>query len=96
MKILCLDKVIKYIFDSDLVLRMRRIYFCNQKSLKRMFKTGFPVQNHPLNLCSHAVNSQRLLCSQKAWCETFVLKLSGYTNIFIYIIASLYCTILLF
>ena len=31
-----------------------------------MFKTGFLVENHLLNLCSSAVNSQRLLCSQKA------------------------------
>ena len=31
-----------------------------------MFKTGFEVQNHRLNLCSSAVNIQRLLCSQKA------------------------------
>ena len=33
------------------------------------------------NLCSSAVNSQRSLCSQKSWCEMFVLY-SGlwYTN----------------
>ena len=29
-------------------------------------KTGFWVQNHPLNLCSSSMNSQRLLRSQKA------------------------------
>ena len=45
-----------------------------QKSLKRTFKTGFSVQNHLLNLCSSAVNSQRLLCSQKA-----DVKYSNYT-----------------
>ena len=37
-----------------------------QKSLKLTFKPGFWVQNHPLNLCSSAVDSQKLLCSQKA------------------------------
>ena len=40
--------------------------FLYQKSLKRTFQTGFWVQNHLLNLCSSVVNSQRLLCSQKA------------------------------
>ena len=30
-----------------------------------MFKTGFRVQNHRLNLFSSAVNSQRLFYSQK-------------------------------
>ena len=40
--------------------------FLYAKSLKRTFKIGFWVQSHLLNLCSNAVNSQRLLCSQKA------------------------------
>ena len=31
-----------------------------------MFKTGFWEQNHLLYLCSSALNSQSLLCSQKA------------------------------
>ena len=30
-----------------------------------------------MNLCPHAVNSQRLFCSQKSWVEMLVLKLSG-------------------
>ena len=37
-----------------------------QKSLKRTFKNGYYLQNHPLNLGSSAVKLQRLLCSQKA------------------------------
>ena len=39
------------------------------------FKTGFWVQNHLLNLCTSAVNSQMLLCSQKAGVKAF-----WYTN----------------
>ena len=31
-----------------------------------MYKTGFYVENDPLNLCSSAVDLQRELCSQKA------------------------------
>ena len=42
-----------------------------------MLNPGYWVQNHLLNLCSSTVDSQRLLCSQKSWCEMFVLKLSG-------------------
>ena len=57
-------------------------YFVYQKSLKRTFKTGFWVQNHLMNLCSSAVDSQWLLCSQKSWCEMFVLKLSGIQRLF--------------
>ena len=41
--------------DSDL-------YF----SMSEFFKTSFWVQNHPLNLFSQVVNSQRLFCIQKA------------------------------
>ena len=43
----------------------RRFIFVYQKSSKQTFKTGFWVQNHLLNLCSSAVNSQRLLCNKK-------------------------------
>ena len=32
---------------------------------KRTFQPGFCVQNHLLDLCSCAVISQRLFCSQK-------------------------------
>ena len=42
------------------------IFFVYKKSLKRKLKTGFWVQNHLMNLCSSAVNSQRLLCILKA------------------------------
>ena len=55
---------------------MIEICFVYQKSLNLTFKTGFSVQNHILHLCSSAVNSQKLLCSQKAN-KIFVLKLSG-------------------
>ena len=48
-----------YIFDSDLFLYTRNLK-------KRTFKTGFWVKYHLLNLCSSAVDSQRLFCSQKA------------------------------
>jgi hypothetical protein len=41
---------------------MTQIYFC----MPEIFQTGFRVQNHLLNLCSSAVDLQRLLCSQKA------------------------------
>ena len=51
-----------WIFNQTLV----RYLFAYQKSLNGTFRTGFWVQNHLLNLCSSAVNSQRLLCSQKA------------------------------
>ena len=40
--------------------------FVYQKSLKQTFKNSFWVQNHLLNLCSGAMNTQRLLCSQIA------------------------------
>ena len=53
------QKQLIYIFDSILFLLYK-------KSLKQTFKTGFWVQNHLLNLCSSALNSQRSLCSQKA------------------------------
>ena len=43
-----------------------RFTFVYQKPLKQMFQPGFLVQNCPLNLCSRAVNSQRLFCSKKA------------------------------
>ena len=36
------------------------------KSLEQTFKAGLRVQNHLLNLCFGAMNSQRLLFSQKA------------------------------
>ena len=49
----------------------------SSRSLKRTFKSGFWVKNHPLNLCSHAVNLQRLFRSQKGGIKRFVLKLSG-------------------
>ena len=81
-----------YIFDSDLVWRMQfnicreflnlsyqiwvEFIFVYQKSLKRPFKTSFWVQNYLLNLCYRAVNSQRLLCSQK-FVVKYLLKLSG-------------------
>ena len=39
--------------------------FVYQKSLKRTFQTGLWVLIHLLNLCSSALDSQRLLCSQK-------------------------------
>ena len=66
--------------------------FVYQKSLKWTFKTSFWVQNHLLNLCSSAVNSQRLMYSQKAgvkcsyqsWCEIFVSKLSGIIYIYFF------------
>ena len=40
--------------------------FCIPENFKPTFKTGFWVQKHLLNLCSNAVDSQRLLCNQKA------------------------------
>ena len=51
---------------------LSRIKFCRPEILKTNVKTGFSVQNYILNLCSNAVNSQRLLCSQKT--GVFVLK----------------------
>ena len=56
--------------NSCCVYRLYQIWtgfiFLYQKSLKQTFKTGFWEQNHLLNLCSSAVNSQRILCGQKA------------------------------
>ena len=40
--------------------------FCIPEIFKTNVLNRFLVQNHLLNLCSGAVNSQRLLCSQKA------------------------------
>ena len=40
--------------------------FLYTKSSKQTFKTCFGVQNHHLNVCSSGVNSQSILCSQKA------------------------------
>ena len=42
------------------------IYFLIPEIFKTNFKTGFLVHKHLLNLCFSAVDSQRLLCSQKA------------------------------
>ena len=43
------------------------LFFVYKKYLKQMFKTGLCIKKkHLLNLCSSVVNSQRLLCSQKA------------------------------
>ena len=65
-------------FESDLVWRkqlmqliefvinLSRIYLLIPDIFKRIFKTGFWVKNHLLNLCSSAVNSQRLLRNKKA------------------------------
>ena len=36
-----------------------------------------------MNLCSSAVNTQRLFPSQKSWWEMFVLKLSGIQILFL-------------
>ena len=41
-------------------------YFIIPEIFKTYVETGFWVQNHLMNLCSRAVNSQRLLYSQKA------------------------------
>ena len=38
---------------------------------------GFLSTKSLLYLSSSFVNSQRLLCSQKGWCEMCILKLSG-------------------
>ena len=52
------------------------IFFGILEIFKQTFKTDFWVQNQLLNLCSVAVNSQRLLCGQKlVW--NVVLRLSG-------------------
>ena len=57
-----------WLFDSDLFLYTRNW----------TFKTSYTwVQIHHLNLCSSAVNSQRLLWSQKDDVNFFVLMLSG-------------------
>ena len=57
--------------------------FVYQKFLNRTIKTGFWVQNHLLNLCSNAVKSQRLLCSQKSNLNE-IFKLSfWYTKIIV-------------
>ena len=46
---------------------MSQIYFCIPEIYKKDgLKLGFEVQNHILNLCSSAVNSQWLLCRKKA------------------------------
>ena len=61
------------------------ICFVYQKSLKRLFKTSFWVQNNLLNLCSRAVNSQRLFgiikklgwnVRIKSFCKLNILYLS--------------------
>ena len=57
--------VSKYTFHAFNIYFWFRFIFKYQKSLKRTFEPGFWVQNHPLNMYSRAVNSQRLLCSQK-------------------------------
>ena len=60
-----------------------------KKTFKQTFKTGFWVQNHLLNLCSSSVNSQRLLCSQKARVKCTSIKAFWYTkylNYSIYVI----------
>ena len=57
-------------------------WICQTKSESDLFLyTGFWVQNYILNLCSGAVNLQRLLCSQKAGVKC-ALKLSGIQNNF--------------
>ena len=49
------------------MIKPETIYiFVYQKSLYQTFHISFWAENHLLNLCSSAVNSQKLLCSQKA------------------------------
>ena len=48
-----------------------------------MFKTGFRVQNHFFNLCSSAVDSQRLLCSKRAGVKCLYLSFLVYKYIFL-------------
>ena len=45
---------------------LNRIYFCKPKIFKTNVYNQFLLHNYLLNLWSSAVNSQRLLCSQKA------------------------------
>ena len=56
------------------------IYFVFQKSLKRMFKTGFLEQNHLLNLCSSAMNSKGY-CVVKKLLWNVRIKAFWYTNL---------------
>ena len=51
-----------------------------------MFKTVFLVQNRLLNLCSSAVDSQRLLCSQKAGVKCSYLSFLAYKVYYIQVI----------
>ena len=73
-----LARLLTWYLSKEKFIFLTQIIFVYKKSLKRMFKPDFWVQNHLLNLFSRVVNSQRLFCSQKAAaCEMFVLKLSG-------------------
>ena len=51
---------------NELVIQnLSQIYLVYQKSVKRMFKPGFWVQNHPMILHSRVMDSQKLFCSKK-------------------------------
>ena len=82
-----LQNVYKNIFFTPAIYKICFIYFLlrfifvYQKSLKRTFKTVFWVQKHLSNLCSSAVDSQRLLCSQKAGVKCFYLSYLVYKQI---------------
>ena len=49
-----------------------------------MFKTGFWVQNHLLNLCSRVINLQRLFCSQKSLVKCSYKRFRVYKNVILF------------
>ena len=61
VKTLCVVCVWRCLLIKFVIQNLKHIYFCKAD----IFKPGFSVQNPLLNLCSCAVNSQRLFCSQK-------------------------------
>ena len=82
IRVVCVGNYEPLMLIIELVItNLSRIYFCIPEIFKRNVYNQFWVQNHPLNLCSRVVNSQRFLFSQKNWCEMFVFKLSGIQNV---------------
>ena len=70
-----------YLLNSSYQIWVEFI-FVYLKSLKRTVNTGFWLENHLLNLFSSAVNSQKLLCSQKAGVKC-CNKSSGIQKVFL-------------
>ena len=77
--VLCVQGIfnLKCLLIVFVILNLSQIYFC----ISQIYKNQFWVQNNHFNLCSYAVNSQRLFCSQKAGVKLWNVCLQAFWNI---------------